>query len=89
MKILPAALLLLAPAYTVSVKSQMRTFLAQQYDDYDAEAYVKDDIYDLKYEVMGGDYDDHYQPDYEEPEYHEEPYEEPAYHEEEYDTYEE
>jgi len=40
MKILPATLLLLAPAYSVSVKSQMKTFLAQQYEDYDVEAYV-------------------------------------------------
>lgn len=34
MKIVSAAVLLLAPAYTVSVKSRMQTYLAQQYDDY-------------------------------------------------------
>jgi len=38
---------------------------------------------------MGGDYEEHYEPEYVEPEYHPDPYEEPDYHEEpEYDTYE-
>ena len=52
MKILPAALLLIAPAYSVSVKHRVKAYLAQQDGD------MGDYLDDLKYDVVGDNVQD-------------------------------